>query len=45
VTTLGVDFLRDVSGQYTLANFPQTGRDVVVRWSESHQNFVITDYR
>ncbi|MBL8253161.1 MAG: hypothetical protein JNJ76_06115, partial [Candidatus Competibacter sp.] len=41
VTTLGVEFLRDVSAQYTLSGFPQTGRDVSVRWSEPHQNFVI----
>ncbi|MCB1826705.1 MAG: hypothetical protein KDJ54_19835 [Candidatus Competibacteraceae bacterium] len=45
VTTLGVEFLQGVTGQYTLANFPQTGRDVTVRWSEPHQNFVIVDYR
>jgi hypothetical protein len=41
VTTLGVDFLRDVSGEYTLSGFPRAGRDVAVRWSEPHQNFVI----
>ncbi|TVR65926.1 MAG: hypothetical protein EA420_02240 [Candidatus Competibacteraceae bacterium] len=45
VTTLGIDFLRGISGEYALQNFPQTGREVSVRWSEPHQNFVITDYR
>jgi hypothetical protein len=41
VTTLGVDFLRGASGEYTLPNFPQPGRSVTVRWAEPHQNFVI----
>jgi hypothetical protein len=41
VTTLGVDYLRGASGEYTLPNFPQAGRNVTVRWAEPHQNFVI----
>ena len=41
VTTLGVDFLRGFTGEYILPNFPQTGRNAIVRWSEPHQNFVI----
>ena len=41
VTTLGEEFLRGVSGEYTLQNFPQAGKNVTVRWSEPHQNFVI----
>ena len=41
VTTLGEQYLRGVSGEYTLPNFPQTGKNVTVRWSEPHQNFVI----
>ena len=41
VTTLGTDFLRGVSGEYSLTNFPEAGRNVTVRWSEPHQNFVI----
>ena len=45
VTTLGTDFLRGVSGEYPLLNFPQAGRSVTVRWSEPHQNFVIVDSR
>ena len=43
VTTLGVDFLRGVSGEYTLPNFPQAGSNVTVRWAEPHQNFVTVD--
>ncbi|MFO7642708.1 MAG: PhoPQ-activated protein PqaA family protein, partial [Candidatus Competibacteraceae bacterium] len=45
VTTLGTDYLRGASGEYPLANFPQTGRSVTVRWSEPHQNFVIVGYQ
>ncbi|NJN45265.1 MAG: hypothetical protein HC808_00790 [Candidatus Competibacteraceae bacterium] len=45
VTTLGENFLREVSGQYTLEDFLESGDEVTVRWSEPHQNFVITDYR
>ena len=45
VTTLGVDFLRGVSSEYTLPNFPQAGRSVTVRWSQPHQNFVIVGYQ
>ena len=41
VTTLGEGYLRGANGEYTLSNFPQPGRNVTVRWAESHQNFVI----
>jgi len=41
VTTLGVEYLQGVSGEFVLSNFPSTGNDIAVRWSESHQNFVI----
>ena len=41
VTTLGVEYLQGVSGEYLLPNFPQVGRNVTVRWAEPHQNFVI----
>ncbi|MDG4554071.1 MAG: trypsin-like peptidase domain-containing protein [Candidatus Competibacter sp.] len=44
VTTLGVEFLQGVSGQYRLLDFPQTGSNVTVRWAEPHQNFVIVSY-
>jgi hypothetical protein len=42
VTTLGGDFRTDVSGQFSLADFPAAGNTTTVRWSEPHQNFVIT---
>jgi len=45
VTTLGVDFLEGASGEYTLPNFPQAGKNVTVRWAEPHQNFVIVNYQ
>ena len=41
VTTLGVEYLQGVSGEFILSNFPATGNDIAVRWSEPHQNFVI----
>ena len=41
VTTLGQEYLRGASGEYTLPNFPQAGKSVTLRWSEPHQNFVI----
>ena len=43
VTTLGVEFLRGVSGTFPLPNFPHPGDTTLVQWSESQQNFVITD--
>ena len=45
VTTLGVEFLQGASGEYPLANFPQAGKNVTVRWAEPHQNFVIVNYQ
>ena len=41
VTTLGVEYLEGASGEYTLPNFPQPGKNVTVRWAQPHQNFVI----
>lgn len=41
VTTLGVDYLQGVSGEYLLPDFPRAGKSVTVRWSEPDQNFVI----
>jgi lysyl endopeptidase len=41
VATLGQEFLRGVSGQFVLPNFPQPGFNVTVRWDKSLQNFVI----
>ncbi len=43
VTTLGTDFLTGASGEYVLADFPQSGNTTTVRWSEAHQNFIIVD--
>ena len=45
VTTLGEEFLRGASGEFTLADFPRTGVDVQLRWQEAQQNFVLTDGR
>ncbi|MEW6300661.1 MAG: hypothetical protein AB1671_23475 [Thermodesulfobacteriota bacterium] len=41
VTTLGTEFLRGASGEFTLLDFPEVGTNVIVRWQESAQNFVI----
>jgi len=41
VKTLGVPFLRDVSGLYLLPSF--AGRDVTLEWQQSQQNFAIVD--
>jgi hypothetical protein len=41
VATLGQEFLRGMSGRYTLPNFPQPGQNVVIIWQESLQNFTI----
>lgn len=43
VTTLGHEFLQGVSGTFTVPNFPEAGTDVVLRWQETRQNFVITE--
>jgi hypothetical protein len=43
VATLGVPFLRDVSGGYELPDFPEEGDSTVIAWQESSQNFVVTD--
>ena len=45
VTTLGADYLRGASGEYTLPDFPQAGQSVTVRWAEPHQNFVIVNHQ
>ena len=41
VTTLGQEFLRDVSGTCTVEDFPRAGESVAVVWQESSQNFVL----
>ena len=42
VTTLGTEFLRGASATYQVPDFPTTGQNVVIRWQESLQNFVIS---
>jgi len=39
-----VEFLQGASGQYTLPDFPRAGGNIVVRWAEPHQNFVIVSF-
>ena len=43
VTTLGVDFLKDVSRTVVVPDFPYPGDTTTLRWEESRQNFLITD--
>ncbi len=43
VTTLGEEFVRDVTSECTVADFPHPGETVTLTWQESSQNFVITD--
>ena len=40
VTTLGVEFLTGAAGDFFQTDFPDPGRDLTLRWSEPHQNFV-----
>ena len=41
VTTLGKDFITNLTGKYLIPNFPLTGHNAPVQWSTAHQNFVI----
>ena len=43
VTTLGVEFVRDVEGECTVEDFPMPGETVTLEWQQNSQNFVITD--
>ena len=43
VTTLGAEFLRDVEGECTVADFPMTGETVTLEWQQNSQNFVIIE--
>ena len=45
VTTLGEEFLRGVSGQTVIDNFPQSGNEVTLSWQESLQNFTIKELK
>ena len=40
VNTLGSEFLTGLGGDYTVPDFPATGRSAKIHWSEPHQNFV-----
>ena len=42
VTTLGEEFRRGLSREVTVTNFPAAGTNVVLRWQQAQQNFVIT---
>ena len=44
VTTLGRDFLRGVSGECTVTDFPMAGQTVTLVWQQNSQNFVITEF-
>lgn len=44
VTTLGSNFLTGASGDFLFTDFPVTGENSVVRWSEPHQNFIVIGY-
>ena len=41
VTTLGAEFVRGVSGECTVADFPSGGETVRLVWQEAQQNFVL----
>lgn len=41
VTNLGTEFLTGVSGECSVANFPQSGKTTKVRWDEGIQRFGI----
>ena len=42
VTTLGVEFLREVEGECVADDFPRPGQRVLLEWQQNSQNFVIT---
>ena len=41
VTTLGSEFLRDVTGTCAVPDFPLSGETVTLEWQQNSQNFVI----
>ena len=43
VTTLGAEFLREVTGTCTAADFPTMDETVTLAWQQTQQNFVIVD--
>ena len=42
VTTLGQEFLRDVTGTCVVEDFPMPGETVTLEWQQNSQNFVMT---
>ena len=42
VMTLGTEFFQGASREVHVSDFPEAGTDVVLRWQEAQQNFVIT---
>ena len=43
VTTLGVEFVRDVEGECVVEDFPMLGETVLLEWQQNSQNFVIIE--
>ena len=43
VTTLGTEFLRDVTGTCEVADFPTMDETVTLVWQQTQQSFVIVD--
>ncbi len=43
VTTLGMEFLRDVTGTCEATDFPLAGEHVTLVWQQAQQNFAIAD--
>ena len=43
VTTLGTEFLQDVTGTCTAADFPTMDETVTLAWQQTQQNFVIAE--
>ena len=43
VTTLGAEFVRGVTGECMVEDFPMLGETVTLEWQQNSQNFVITD--
>ena len=41
VTTLGEEFVRDVTGECVAADFPSPGQEVTLAWQQTSQNFVM----
>ena len=45
VTTLGAEFVRDVTGTCEVPDFPSLGETVTLEWHQNSQNFVITQHQ